>query len=104
MFSDDEVYVEIVELFAVKLQPHYTDMDIELEVIYGEEDCECTSEMGDQTVTEKWKEHPLLDFSILNIHTPSWVNSEEDPIEVDPLKLTMEDLKLIKSMIPEYIP
>ena len=87
-----------MELEDVRLQPHYRKMDISLTVTYEEEPCECTSEMGNQTVTEKWMQYKIYDWNINNITVRS--NYRNVPIHL----LTEVDLKVIRGLIPDYEP
>ena len=94
----DTLHVENVELDDVRLQPHYKRMDISLTVTYEEEPCECTSEMGNQTVTERWMQYNIYDWSINSI------TLRYDYINVPTHVLTEADLKVIRELIPDYEP
>lgn len=102
MFSryddSDTLHVENVELEDVRLQEHYRKMDISLTVTYRELECDCTSTMGDQTVTQTWEEYEIYDLLVNSVTIKS--NDAYIPNDF----LTQKDIEVIKEIIPEYEP
>ena len=102
--------VENITLEDVEIQPHYRSMDIELTATYEEVFSNCTSEVGNQSVTENWTEYELYDFTINKVGYT--IEHSDELGEYAPSKyiqlpndlLTKRDVEVIRQMIPHYEP
>ena len=91
--------MKTIELQGIELRPDkYFDATVEAEAVTNQ--CECSSESGEQSVTEAWEERDLEEFEIVKL--VYWTDSEtpcELPVELlnhdDRAAIFQETLDLI---------
>ena len=88
------------EEVEIEIQLRGRQFDIVADVDYRIETCECSSECGDQWVTEKWDEIQIEDIQIKNVYY--WTDSEEYR-EIPINSLSKDDIMLVNEAIQEEI-
>jgi hypothetical protein len=94
--THEEFYLDDIELRPEKF------FFIEGMVTYEFEDCECTSECGSETVTERWVQRHIINVEVdrLGYYVDSDIGTIRMPIDA----LSEEDHEIIKFHLTEYEP
>ena len=83
--------METIELQGIELRPdRYFDVTVEAEAVTTQ--CECSSDAGEQSVTESWEERDLEEFEIVKL--VYWAGGTS-PIELPVELLDHDDRAMI---------
>lgn len=88
----DEIEIEV----ELRDNTFLIDADVDWHLV----DCECSSECGNQWVTEKWKEVRIEHIQIMRVH---YLTDSKEYKEIPINSLSKEDIMVVNETIEQHI-